>query len=99
MYHPDFPGGSPFITVVGGTDFVTKGTIGPEKTWTAGGGGFSNTFGTPTFQTDAVAGYLKAAGAQGILPPQVRNTFHSISLEFPPFFLLGNSARSRKRPL
>jgi tripeptidyl-peptidase-1 len=46
-YNPDFPAASPYITAVGGTDFVTKGTIGPEKAWTQGGGGFSDTFPIP----------------------------------------------------
>jgi tripeptidyl-peptidase-1 len=68
VYHPDFPAASPYITAVGGTDFVTKGTIGPEKVWTQGGGGFSNTFGIPDFQASAVASYLKTAGSS--LPDQ-----------------------------
>lgn len=46
-YHPDFPAASPYITAVGGTDFAEKGTIGPEKAWTQGGGGFSDTFPIP----------------------------------------------------
>lgn len=58
VFHPDFPAGSPYITVVGGTDFVEKSTIGDEKTWNDGGGGFSNTFGIPDYQASAVAGYL-----------------------------------------
>lgn len=70
VYHPDFPAASPYITAVGGTDFVTKGVIGPEKVWSAGGGGFSNTFGIPDFQATAVAGYLKTAGSA--LPPAAK---------------------------
>lgn len=57
VYHPDFPATSPYITAVGGTDFVTKGTIGAEKAWTNGGGGFSNTFAAPDYQTAALASY------------------------------------------
>ena len=41
-FHPDFPAASPYITAVGGTDFETKGVIGAETAWTAGGGGFSD---------------------------------------------------------
>lgn len=67
VYHPDFPASSPFITAVGGTDFVTKGQVGPEMVWTLGGGGFSNTFGIPSYQAEAVATYLKTAGSN--LPP------------------------------
>eukprot|EP00756_Hemistasia_phaeocysticola_P041410 Hpha_TRINITY_DN16915_c2_g1::TRINITY_DN16915_c2_g1_i1::g.53851::m.53851/K01279/TPP1, CLN2; tripeptidyl-peptidase I len=67
-YHPDFPAGSPYITAVGGTDFVTKSVIGEEKAWTAGGGGFSDTFAIPSFQTAAVAAYKTTAGSS--LPAQ-----------------------------
>merc|ERR1712190_151431 len=49
-FHPDFPAASPYITAVGGTDFA--GTdIGEETTWKSGGGGFSDTFGQPSYQT------------------------------------------------
>jgi len=67
-FHPDFPGGSPYITVVGGTDFATRSTVGDETTWKAGGGGFSNTFDIPSYQTDAVAAYKASSDAN--LPPQ-----------------------------
>eukprot|EP00966_Prymnesium_polylepis_P157640 3643287-Prymnesium_polylepis.1 len=49
-YHPDFPAASPYITAVGGTDFAAKSVIGAEKAWTQGGGGFSDTFDTPSYQ-------------------------------------------------
>ena len=67
-FHPDFPAASPYITAVGGTDFVTMGVVGPEKAWSAGGGGFSNAFAIPAFQTDAVAAYKASADAN--LPAQ-----------------------------
>jgi tripeptidyl-peptidase-1 len=57
-FHPDFPGGSPYITAVGGTDFVTKSVIGDEKAWNDGGGGFSDTFDIPDYQKTQVAAYL-----------------------------------------
>jgi len=57
IFHPDFPAGSPYITAVGGTDFVTKSTIGDETTWEDGGGGFSNTFPIPSYQASAVAAF------------------------------------------
>ena len=69
-YHPDFPAASPYITAVGGTDFVTKGVVGAEKAWSLGGGGFSKTFAAPAYQKDAVAAYLSAAG--GALPPAAK---------------------------
>merc|ERR1712070_557186 len=69
-FHPDFPGGSPYITIVGGTDFATRSTVGDETTWKDGGGGFSNTFDIPSYQTDVVAAYKSKALAAGNLPPQ-----------------------------
>ena len=67
-FHPDFPAASPYITAVGGTDFETKGVIGAETAWTAGGGGFSDTFAIPDYQASAVAGYKSSSAAN--LPPQ-----------------------------
>lgn len=57
-FHPDFPAGSPYITAVGGTDFVTKSVVGEEKAWSDGGGGFSDTFDIPDYQKTQVAAYL-----------------------------------------
>jgi len=66
-FHPDFPGDSPYITTVGGTDF--KGSdIGEETAWSASGGGFSNYFGIPDYQKSAVAAYKASSDAN--LPPQ-----------------------------
>jgi tripeptidyl-peptidase-1 len=65
-FHPDFPGGSPYITAVGGTDFVTY-AIGDETAWSAGGGGFSDTFARPSWQEEAVSAYLNSSTAD--LPP------------------------------
>lgn len=61
-FHPDFPGASPYITAVGGTDFSTY-DIGDETTWASGGGGFSDTFPRPSWQEDAVKGYLSSKDA------------------------------------
>jgi len=65
-FHPDFPGASPYITTVGGTDFTTY-DIGDEMAWSAGGGGFSDTFPMPSYQKTAVEAYLKDPSAD--LPP------------------------------
>jgi len=62
-FKPDFPGGSPFITVVGGTDFVTD-AIGDETAWSSGGGGFSDTFPIPDYQAKLVAAYKAAPDAK-----------------------------------
>lgn len=56
-FHPDFPAASPYITAVGGTDFVKRGVIGDEMAWTDGGGGFSDTFPIPAWQEVAVGAY------------------------------------------
>jgi len=66
-FKPDFPAGSPYITSVGGTDFLNAG-IGEEKAWQDGGGGFSDTFSIPDYQKAAVAAYKSNPDAN--LPPQ-----------------------------
>jgi len=66
-FNPDFPGASPYITTVGGTDFYGSG-VGDEQAWGAGGGGFSDTFPIPPYQQQAVAAYKARADAN--FPPQ-----------------------------
>merc|ERR1712139_525328 len=66
-FKPDFPAASPYITAVGGTDFLTY-DIGDEQAWKSGGGGFSDTFDIPAYQADAVAAYKARADAN--LPDQ-----------------------------
>ncbi|KAJ7696455.1 family S53 protease [Mycena rosella] len=53
-----FPAGCPFLTAVG----AVHGTS-PETASTFSSGGFSNVFGIPDYQKDAVAGYLTALGS------------------------------------
>jgi tripeptidyl-peptidase-1 len=66
-FHPDFPAGSPYVTAVGGTDFVAQGVVGDEKAWSDGGGGFSDNFDIPEWQKAAVAAYKASPDAN--LPP------------------------------
>jgi len=66
-FHPDFPGASPYITAVGGTDFAAAGVVGDEKAWSDGGGGFSDTFDIPSWQAEAVKTYKDSPDAD--LPP------------------------------
>lgn len=66
-FKPDFPGGSPYHTSVGGTDFVTD-QIGEEMAWRSGGGGFSDTFPIPSYQASAVAKFKEDSAAAGLLP-------------------------------
>ena len=69
-FKPDFPGGSPYHTSVGGTNFVTEGVVGEEEVWNDGGGGFSDNFAIPSYQADAVAAFKANSTAMGLLPPQ-----------------------------
>ncbi|OBZ67228.1 Tripeptidyl-peptidase sed3 [Grifola frondosa] len=54
---PAFPSGCPFITSVGSTSGINPETAAPFSS-----GGFSNYFGTPSYQSDAVSAYLSALG-------------------------------------
>eukprot|EP00750_Incisomonas_marina_P018947 INCI3180.1.p1 GENE.INCI3180.1~~INCI3180.1.p1 ORF type:complete len:579 (-),score=115.44 INCI3180.1:537-2273(-) len=67
-FNPDFPAACPYVTAVGGTDFLERSVIGDEKAWTDGGGGFSDHFDIPTWQADAVSKYKADPSAN--LPPQ-----------------------------
>jgi len=66
-FKPDFPAASPYITAVGGTNFLGS-SVGEETTWSGSGGGFSDTFGIPSYQQHAVAAYKSSPDAK--LPPQ-----------------------------
>jgi len=66
-FHPDFPAASPYITAVGGTNFATANEIGEEEAWAEGGGGFSDTFDIPAYQSSFVSAYKAASDAD--LPP------------------------------
>lgn len=84
VFNPDFPGASPYITTVGGTDFDNRAPSladYTEQCATDGGGGFSNTFAAPAYQTDAVKGFITAATAAGTLPPQ--KYFNSTGRAYP----------------
>jgi len=85
QFHPDFPAASPYVTAVGGTDFVTKGVIGDEMAWSSGGGGFSDTFAVPEWQKKAVADYLSASDAD--LPPS--NLWNNTGRGYPDVAALG----------
>jgi len=66
-FKPDFPAASPYITAVGGTNFLGS-SVGEETTWSGSGGGFSDTFGIPSYQQHAVAAYKSSPDAK--LPNQ-----------------------------
>lgn len=83
-FHPDFPAASPYITAVGGTDFVGT-SIGDETAWVDGGGGFSDTFDIPDYQKTAVAAYK--ASSDAALPPQ--NLWNNTGRGYPDIAALG----------
>lgn len=85
---PDFPGGSPYITVVGGTNFAGD-SIGDEEVWSAGGGGFSNTFGIPDYQADAVKAYKANPNAN--LPDQSKLQWNNTGRGYPDIAALGGT--------
>ena len=86
-FHPDFPAGSPYITAVGGTNFLEKSTIGEETAWDCGGGGFSDTFAMPSWQSEFVEAYLTNAAAAGILPDS--SLFNATGRAYPDVSALG----------
>ena len=86
-YHPDFPAASPYVTAVGGTDFATKSVIGEETAWSCGGGGFSDHFAMPSWQSGAVNNYLTAGASAGILPSST--LFNSTGRAYPDLAALG----------
>ncbi|KAM7375878.1 hypothetical protein PAMP_005644 [Pampus punctatissimus] len=67
-FRPSFPASSPYVTTVGGTSFKNPFEVTYEVTDYISGGGFSNVFKMPDYQTSAVDAYLKTVAAT--LPPQ-----------------------------
>jgi tripeptidyl-peptidase-1 len=61
-FHPTFPASSPYVTAVGATDFQGD-DVGPEAVAPISGGGFSDVFGIPDYQMDAVAQYKNSPDA------------------------------------
>ncbi|KAH9940766.1 subtilisin-like protein [Epithele typhae] len=55
---PHFPASCPFVTAVGGTE-----SVNPEVAAGLSGGGFSDMFAMPDYQTEAVAGFLTTLGS------------------------------------
>ncbi|KAJ7508940.1 family S53 protease-like protein [Mycena galericulata] len=71
-FMPVFPAACPFVTAVGSTQ-----GFGPEKAINFTGGGFSNVFATPSYQTTAVAGFLKT------VPANFAGTFNKAGRGYP----------------
>jgi tripeptidyl-peptidase-1 len=71
-FMPVFPAACPFVTAVGSTQ-----GFGPEKAINFTGGGFSNFFPTPSYQTAAVASFLKT------VPSNFAGTFNRAGRGYP----------------
>lgn len=57
-FSPNFPVSSPYVTAVGGTALKNPFTISGEYGYEISGGGFSNVFKQPAYQTEKVQFYL-----------------------------------------
>ncbi|KAF9061872.1 subtilisin-like protein [Rhodocollybia butyracea] len=71
-FMPVFPAACPFVTAVGSTQ-----GFGPEKAINFTGGGFSNVFTTPSYQTAQVASFLKT------IPSNFAGTFNKAGRGYP----------------
>lgn len=65
-FRPSFPASSPYVTTVGGTSFQHPFLVSAEVTDYISGGGFSNVFPMPKYQTAAVKNFLSVTPK---LPP------------------------------
>jgi len=65
---PTYPAGSPYVTAVGGTT-----SFDPEVGVSFSSGGFTNYWGQPSYQSDAVAAYINKYGASTLPPAGVWN--------------------------
>ena len=58
-FRPMYPSSSPYVTTVGGTAFIDPFKVSGEYAHKISGGGFSNAFPRPSYQTYVVEKYLK----------------------------------------
>ena len=59
-FRPEYPSSSPYVTTVGGTALNDPFTFPAEYGHEISGGGFSNVFARPSYQTDDVEKYLNS---------------------------------------
>eukprot|EP00164_Ancoracysta_twista_P002173 GFYU01002869.1.p1 GENE.GFYU01002869.1~~GFYU01002869.1.p1 ORF type:complete len:645 (+),score=223.97 GFYU01002869.1:133-2067(+) len=88
-FHADFPASSPFVTAVGATQiFGNKEVVCSQATGSGitSGGGFSNHFSQPSYQTEAVADYLNDSSIE---QPSASN-FNAKGRGFPDVAMVGN---------
>ena len=76
-FNPSFPGTCPYVTSVGATQVVPGASVtAPEQaceTVIYSGGGFSNVFPIPSYQSAAVAAYFETSGLE-YTPTQYNNS-------------------------
>ncbi|KAF8142713.1 family S53 protease-like protein [Mycena galopus ATCC 62051] len=77
-FMPVFPAACPFVTAVGSTQ-----GFAPEVAINFTGGGFSNTFPAPSYQTAAIAGFLET------IPSDFAGTFNKTGRGYPDVALQG----------
>ena len=87
-FHAGFPASSPYVTAVGGTDFVQRSVVGEEMAWSGSGGGFSDHFAVPEYQAAAVAAYKANASSLPDYPAATKFN-NSASRGFPDVSALG----------
>ena len=68
IFSPDFPATCPYVTTVGATVLPPGGNVNKDQevavTRYPSGGGFSNIYNIPSYQSTAVSNYFKTAGTQ-----------------------------------
>ncbi|KAJ6448227.1 subtilisin-like protein [Mycena vitilis] len=77
-FDPVFPSSCPYVTAVGSTQ-----GFAPEKALNFTGGGFSNFFPAPSFQADAISGFLKT------IPNDFPGTFNRTGRGYPDVSIQG----------
>jgi len=99
QFQPSFPATSPYVTTVGATDFQKPNRIGDETAWSCSGGGFSDHFPAPSWQTGVVQQYAKIASGANILPDRNQYQFNLTGRGFPDISVLGGDKNRYCVPL
>ena len=97
--HVDFPSSSPFVLACGGTRLIANGnSISQETTWGgipdngASGGGVSQHFPTPSYQTGAVPGSFQGRGVPDVAGDADPQTGYKVLVDGVPSVIGGTSA-------
>jgi kumamolisin len=97
--HVDFPASSPFVLACGGTRLIANGsTITKETTWGgiagngASGGGVSQHFATPSYQTGILPTSFKGRGVPDVAGDADPQTGYNVLVDGVPSVIGGTSA-------